>query len=173
MSDIVGINEAISPGSGIVVKTLCADFSDDEPNIKTEGGVGLGEDASVNTEIEVEAGLGGEASNDEEEVDEVNSWNRWVETNLDSLDIEEGYYSNHSSVDGDDCPTQADINRCDDEFRDLVKEYDNIFITEEAEVYHTILPVHNPGLEMVIGMEWPTVDTCRAFLRQWAIVKKH
>ncbi|KAF6148241.1 hypothetical protein GIB67_012016 [Kingdonia uniflora] len=95
------------------------------------------------------------------------------ETNLDSLDAEEGYYSNHLSVDGDDGPTQADIDRCDDEFKDLAKEYDNIFATQEAEVYYTTLPVHNPELKMVIGMEWPTVDVCRAFLRQWAIVNKH
>ncbi|KAF6159919.1 hypothetical protein GIB67_033003 [Kingdonia uniflora] len=125
------------------------DFSDDEPNIETEGGVGLGEDAPANAEIGVGVGLGGEASNDEEEVDEVNVWNRWAETNPDSLDAEEGYYSNHSSVDGDDDPTQADIDKCDDEFRDLAKECDNIFVTEEAEVHHTTLPVHNPGLEMI------------------------
>ncbi|KAF6136278.1 hypothetical protein GIB67_042763 [Kingdonia uniflora] len=144
------------------------DFSDDEPNIETEGEVGLREDALVNAETKARlgreapandetgagVGLGGEASYDEEEVD---AWNRWAETNPDSLDAEEGYYSNHSSVDGDDGPTQADIDKCDDEFRDLAKE--------EAEVRHTTLPVHNPMLEMVIGMEWPTVDAYRAFFK--------
>ncbi|KAF6141009.1 hypothetical protein GIB67_006638 [Kingdonia uniflora] len=75
------------------------------------------------------------------------------------------YYSNHSLVDGDDGSTQADIDIYDDEFRDLAKECDNIFVTEEAEVHHTTLPVHNPGLEMVIGMEWPTVDACRTFFK--------
>ncbi|KAF6135678.1 hypothetical protein GIB67_028249 [Kingdonia uniflora] len=128
------------------------DFSDDEPNIETEGRVRLGEDAPVNAETKAGVGLGREASNDEEEVDEVDAWNRWAETNPDSLDAEEG---------------------CDDEFKDLAKEYDNIFTTKDAEVHHTTLPVHNPGLEMVIGMEWPTVDAYRAFLRQWAIVNKH
>ncbi|KAF6147213.1 hypothetical protein GIB67_039343 [Kingdonia uniflora] len=78
-------------------------FSDDEPNIKYEGGVGLGGDAPLNVETE------------------------------DSQDAEEGYYSNYSSVDGDV------------EFRDLAKECDNIFTTEEAKVHHTTLPVHNPG----------------------------
>ncbi|KAF6151656.1 hypothetical protein GIB67_043063 [Kingdonia uniflora] len=209
MSDIIGINEAISPGSRIVVKILCTevvpppliqqpyvvmmkpdegppicptsqvqvevettqfdplqhastqfdplkhktiarentkrvqkprasevlkeelddlshmDFNDDEPNIETKGGVGLGEDAPVNAETEARVGLGGEApaSNNEEEVDEVDSWNRWVGTSPDYLDAKEGYYLNYSSVDGDDGPTQADINRCDDEFRDLAKEW--------------------------------------------------
>ncbi|KAF6150264.1 hypothetical protein GIB67_033963, partial [Kingdonia uniflora] len=97
-------------------------FSDDEPNIESEGIVGLGGDALVNAKTEGEVGLGGEASNNAEEVDEVDAWNRWMNTNPNCLDIEEGYYSNHSSVDGDDGLTQADINRCDDEFIDLAKE---------------------------------------------------
>ncbi|KAF6156453.1 hypothetical protein GIB67_001496, partial [Kingdonia uniflora] len=167
MSDVVGINEVISPGSGIVVKKLCAvpievvplpiikqpdvvmmeddegppicptsqvevettqfdplqhestqfdplqhetiarsrkkntkrvkklresevpeeelddlphmDFSNDEPNIKSEGGVRL----------EGMLQLEGEASNNGEEIDEVDVWIRWAETNPDSLDVEE------------------------------------------------------------------------------------
>ncbi|KAF6161430.1 hypothetical protein GIB67_009309 [Kingdonia uniflora] len=35
-------------------------FSDDEPNIESEGRIGLGEDAPVNTEIDSRVGLGGE-----------------------------------------------------------------------------------------------------------------
>ncbi|KAF6158858.1 hypothetical protein GIB67_012501, partial [Kingdonia uniflora] len=97
-------------------------FSNDEPNIESESGVGMGGDTPVNAETE----------------------NRWAETNPDSLDAEEGYYSNYSSVDGDDGLTQTDIERYDDEFRDLAKECDNIFTTKEAEVHHTTLPMHNP-----------------------------
>ncbi|KAF6171023.1 hypothetical protein GIB67_011672 [Kingdonia uniflora] len=125
-------------------------FSDDEPNIESEGGVELGGDAPVKTETDGGVGLGRKASYN---VVEVDAWNRWVKINLDSLDAKEEYYSNHSSVDSDNGPTQADIDKCDDEFRDLAKECDNIFATEEAEVHYIMLPVHNPGLEMVIDMD--------------------
>ncbi|KAF6170665.1 hypothetical protein GIB67_015617 [Kingdonia uniflora] len=143
MPDVVRINETISPSSGIVVKILCASEI-----------VDVCDDASLYKMWHCNDG--------------DNMWDAhfYAETNPDSLDAEEGYYSNHSSVDSDDGPTQVDIDRCDDVFRDLAKEYcDNIFVIEEAEVHHTILPVYNPGLEMVIGMEWPTVDACRAILR--------
>ncbi|KAF6141227.1 hypothetical protein GIB67_024311 [Kingdonia uniflora] len=133
-------------------------FSDDEPNIEYEGRVmrvelDWGEMLQLMLKLRLELDWWGATSNNVEEVDEVDAWNRWAKTNPDSLDVEEGYYSNHSSVDGDDGPTQADIDRCDDEFRDLAKECDNIFAAEETKVHYTILPVHNPGLEMVIGME--------------------
>ncbi|KAF6164749.1 hypothetical protein GIB67_041001 [Kingdonia uniflora] len=113
MSDVVEINEAISPGSGIEVKILHAEntkrvkkpkaselreeelddlphmyFSDDEHNIEFEGGVGLGGDAPINAETEAGVGLRGEASNNIKEVDEVDTWNRWAKTNPDSLDGE-------------------------------------------------------------------------------------
>ncbi|KAF6166847.1 hypothetical protein GIB67_026626, partial [Kingdonia uniflora] len=49
-----------------------------------------------------------------------------------SLVAKKGYYSTHTSQDGDDGPTQTNIDRCDDDIRDIAKECDNIF--ESAKV---------------------------------------
>ncbi|KAF6155768.1 hypothetical protein GIB67_007415 [Kingdonia uniflora] len=70
-------------------------------------------------------------------------------------DMEEGYYSTHTSQDSDDGPTQENIDRCDLEFRDLAKEYDNIF-AEEDDTVHSIPPQPTYG-ELSVGMEWATV----------------
>ncbi|KAF6142539.1 hypothetical protein GIB67_039503 [Kingdonia uniflora] len=62
------------------------------------------------------------------------------------------------------------INRCDLVFRDLAKEYDNIFLEEEDEV-HSVPPQPTYG-ELRVGMEWATVYECRAYIRQWSIMNK-
>ncbi|KAF6175736.1 hypothetical protein GIB67_002913 [Kingdonia uniflora] len=53
--------------------------------------------------------------------------------------------------------TQADIDKCDLEFKDLAKEYDNIFAKEEDTV-HSVLPQPTYG-KLRAGMEWATVRT--------------
>ncbi|KAF6170099.1 hypothetical protein GIB67_025788, partial [Kingdonia uniflora] len=63
----------------------------------------------------------------------------WSELDPDNLNAEEGYYSTHTSQDGDDGPTQENIDKSDLEFRDLAKEYDNIF-TEEEDAVHSVPP---------------------------------
>ncbi|KAF6135670.1 hypothetical protein GIB67_028241 [Kingdonia uniflora] len=59
----------------------------------------------------------------------------WSELDPNNLNAEEGYNSTHTSQDGDDGPTQENIDRCDLEFIDLAKEYDNIFAEEEDAVH--------------------------------------
>ncbi|KAF6170485.1 hypothetical protein GIB67_031893 [Kingdonia uniflora] len=94
----------------------------------------------------------------------------WSELDLDNLNAEEGYYSTHTSQDGDDGPTQENIDRCDLEFRDLAKEYDNIF-AEEEDAVHSVPPQPTYG-ELRVGMEWETVYECKAYIRQWSIMNK-
>ncbi|KAF6151328.1 hypothetical protein GIB67_040601 [Kingdonia uniflora] len=79
----------------------------------------------------------------------------WSELDPDNLNAEEGYYSTHTFQDGDDGPTQENIDRCDLEFRDLAKEYDNIF-AEEEDAIHSVPPQPTYG-ELRVGMEWATV----------------
>ncbi|KAF6170578.1 hypothetical protein GIB67_000513 [Kingdonia uniflora] len=94
----------------------------------------------------------------------------WSELDPDNLNAEEGYYSTHTSQDGDDGPTQENIDKCDIEFRYLAKEYDNIFVEEEDAV-HSVPPQPTYG-ELKVGMEWATVYECRAYIRQWSIMNK-
>ncbi|KAF6168867.1 hypothetical protein GIB67_038364, partial [Kingdonia uniflora] len=85
--------------------------------------------------------------------------NNWAELDPDNLNAEEGYYSTHTSQDGDDGSTQENIDRCDLEFRDLAKEYDNIF-AEEEDAVHSV--PHKPTYgELRVGMKWATVYECR------------
>ncbi|KAF6142062.1 hypothetical protein GIB67_001259 [Kingdonia uniflora] len=72
----------------------------------------------------------------------------WAKLDPDNLNPKEGYYSTHTSQDGDDGPTQENIDKYDLEFRDLAKEYDNIFIEEEDTV-HSIPPQPTYGLVLV------------------------
>ncbi|KAF6134413.1 hypothetical protein GIB67_038152 [Kingdonia uniflora] len=94
----------------------------------------------------------------------------WSELDPDNLNIEEGYYSTHTSQDGDDGLTQENIDICDLEFRDLAKEYDNIF-SEEEDTVHSVPPQPTYG-ELRVGMEWVTVYECRTYIRQWSIMNK-
>ncbi|KAF6161662.1 hypothetical protein GIB67_012447 [Kingdonia uniflora] len=52
---------------------------------------------------------------------------------------------------------EEDIDKCDLEFKDLAKEYDNIFAKEEDTV-HSVLPQPTYG-KLRAGMEWATVRT--------------
>ncbi|KAF6135329.1 hypothetical protein GIB67_027203 [Kingdonia uniflora] len=79
----------------------------------------------------------------------------WAELDPDNLNAKEGYYSTHTSQDGDDGPTQESIDKCDLEFRDLAKEYDNIF-AEEEDAVHSVPPQPTYG-KLRVRMEWATV----------------
>ncbi|KAF6164784.1 hypothetical protein GIB67_011174, partial [Kingdonia uniflora] len=81
----------------------------------------------------------------------------WAELDPDNLNTEEGYYSTHTSQDGDDGPTQVNIDKCDLVFKDLAKEYDNIF-AEEEDAVHSVPPQPTYG-ELRVGMEWATMMT--------------
>ncbi|KAF6152969.1 hypothetical protein GIB67_021574 [Kingdonia uniflora] len=81
----------------------------------------------------------------------------WAELDPENLNAEEGYYSTHTSQDGDDGPTQENIDKCDLEFRDIAKEYDNIF-AEEEDAVHSVPPQPTYG-ELRVEMEWATVRT--------------
>ncbi|KAF6149128.1 hypothetical protein GIB67_038361, partial [Kingdonia uniflora] len=96
--------------------------------------------------------------------------NNWSELDPGNLNAKEGYYSTHTSQDGDDGPTQENIDIYDFEFRDLAKEYDNIF-AEEEDAVHSVPPQPTYG-ELRVGMEWATVYECRAYIRQWSIMNK-
>ncbi|KAF6161540.1 hypothetical protein GIB67_009419, partial [Kingdonia uniflora] len=105
-------------------------------------------------------------SNDEVIVENTDVGGNTVgEGDLDNLNTEEGYYSTHTSQDGDDGLTQENIGRCDLEFRDLAKEYDNIF-AEEEDAVHSVPPQPTYG-KLRVGMEWATVYESRAYIRQW------
>ncbi|KAF6175792.1 hypothetical protein GIB67_036257 [Kingdonia uniflora] len=94
----------------------------------------------------------------------------WAELDPDNLNAEEGYSSTHTSQDGDDGPTQENIDRCDLEFRDLAKEYNNIF-AEEEDAVHSVPPQPSNG-ELSVGMESITMYECRAYIKQWLIMNK-
>ncbi|KAF6169680.1 hypothetical protein GIB67_004072, partial [Kingdonia uniflora] len=123
-----------------------------------------GRSSAINAETEPQT------ENVVEDVDEVEDWTRWAELNQDCLDAEEGYYNTHSSQQGDDGPTQEDLDRVDDDLINLVNTTKNIFVVEEG--------VHlkkNPDVnydELKIGMMWPTVFETRKFIRHYGIVNK-
>ncbi|KAF6163859.1 hypothetical protein GIB67_024714 [Kingdonia uniflora] len=93
----------------------------------------------------------------------------WSELDPDNLNTKEGYYSIHTQ-DGDDGLTQENIDRCDLKFRDLAKEYNNIF-AEEEDAVHSVPPQPTYG-ELRVGMEWATVYEYMAYIRQWSIMNK-
>ncbi|KAF6137873.1 hypothetical protein GIB67_014002 [Kingdonia uniflora] len=51
-----------------------------------------------------------------------------------NLQVEEGYYSTHTSQDGNDGPTQEDIDRVDEELIYFARDTENIFSVEESKV---------------------------------------
>ncbi|KAF6151405.1 hypothetical protein GIB67_020629 [Kingdonia uniflora] len=51
------------------------------------------------------------------------------------------------------------IDKCDDDIRDIAKEYDNIFESEEAKAISS--NPHILNTDLYIGIEWPTLDACR------------
>ncbi|KAF6170670.1 hypothetical protein GIB67_015622 [Kingdonia uniflora] len=123
-------------------------FSDDEVIIENT-------DVGGNTVGEVVEDMGGNTVDGEHRGgigDMGVNTDNWSELDPDNLNAEEGYYSTHTSQDGDDGPTQENIDRCDLEFRNLAKEYDNIF-AEEEDTVHSVPPQPTYG-ELRVGMEW-------------------
>ncbi|KAF6175940.1 hypothetical protein GIB67_003428 [Kingdonia uniflora] len=58
-----------------------------------------------------------------------------TEIDPDNLVTEEGYYYSHTSLDGNEEPTQEDIDKCDKELRNFAKETENNFgVVENATV---------------------------------------
>ncbi|KAF6135185.1 hypothetical protein GIB67_035256 [Kingdonia uniflora] len=67
--------------------------------------------------------------------DEDQEGQRWIKNallHIDNLDPESGYYSMHTSQDGDDVPTLQQI---EDEFDGIADKFDNIYEAEENEPF--------------------------------------
>ncbi|KAF6147369.1 hypothetical protein GIB67_003267 [Kingdonia uniflora] len=138
MSDVVRINEAISPGYGIVVKTMCA------------------------CEIV-------------DVCDDTSLYKMWHCSDVDSMwDVHFYVYALPIEVVPPPLIQQPDVVMieldeglpiCHTSQVEVEVESTQFDLLHETEVHHTILPVYNPGLEMVIGIEWPTVNAYNAFLR--------
>ncbi|KAF6150624.1 hypothetical protein GIB67_022236, partial [Kingdonia uniflora] len=110
-----------------------------------------------------------EENNNENIVLMVEEWIQFAQLNVDSLDAESGYYHTHNSQDGDYIPSAEDFRRCG-EFEELIRESKNIFQVEEEEAYKK---QPQSGYEkLVLGMEWPTIDEARKYLRKLVIINK-
>ncbi|KAF6142933.1 hypothetical protein GIB67_003889 [Kingdonia uniflora] len=71
-----------------------------------------GDDANVGGDNDDEGGHDVDMGWDNEDIErQVNEWIHFSQLNIDSLDAEEGYYSNHSSQDGDVIPNEEDLRR--------------------------------------------------------------
>ncbi|KAF6141217.1 hypothetical protein GIB67_024301 [Kingdonia uniflora] len=93
-----------------------------------------------------------------------------VQENIDvnNVDAEEHYYSTHSSYDGDGVPTIDDIAKYQ-EFKDFMGENNNIYDKEENMAILDSRQVDNCVDPIVIGMEWPTINEARSYIRIWSI----
>ncbi|KAF6158395.1 hypothetical protein GIB67_018292 [Kingdonia uniflora] len=70
--------------------------------------------------------------------DEVEQWTRWAKLHPDSLDVEEGYYSTHTSLEDDGTPTQEDIDRLDEELRNFAEIHKTSFLKKRIQHLSTI-----------------------------------
>ncbi|KAF6141006.1 hypothetical protein GIB67_006635 [Kingdonia uniflora] len=127
--------------------------SEDDVTILDED---VDENAGVNDGVGVDVGGGG--GNNQTGV------NNWAEIDPDNLNAEEGYYSTNTSLDGDEGPTQEDINKVDVEFVNFAQETENIFTNEENDV--NIGNPHQLVEDLVPEMEWPTIHIARAYIRR-------
>ncbi|KAF6142140.1 hypothetical protein GIB67_037058, partial [Kingdonia uniflora] len=105
-----------------------------------------------------------------EDVDEIEDWTRWTEFNPDCLDADEGYYSTHSSQQGDDRSTQEDLDRVDDALKNLTSAAKDIFSIEDGVQFKKKPDVNYD--ELKIGMMWPTMFETRKFIRHYGIANK-
>ncbi|KAF6157201.1 hypothetical protein GIB67_041662 [Kingdonia uniflora] len=122
----------------------------------------VGENAGVNDGVGVDVGGGGENNQ--------TGMNNWAKIDPDNLNAEEGYYSSHTLLDGDEGPTQEDIDKVDVELINFAQETENIFANKENNV--NIGNPHQLVEDLVPEMEWPTVHAARAYIKRWSIVNK-
>ncbi|KAF6160700.1 hypothetical protein GIB67_019640 [Kingdonia uniflora] len=133
--------------------------SEDDVTILDED---VGEIAGVNDEVGVD--VGGRGGYNQAGV------NNWAEIDPDNLKAEEGYYSTHTSLDGDEGPTQGDIDKVDVELTNLAQDTENIFANEDNDV--NIGNPHQLVEDLVPEMEWPTVHDARVYIRRWSILNR-
>ncbi|KAF6166271.1 hypothetical protein GIB67_031055 [Kingdonia uniflora] len=106
---------------------------------------------------------------DSEDIDtQVNEWIHFAQLNINSLDVEEGYYNAHSSQDGDGIPNEEDIRRCE-VFGYFLNGANNIF-EEENNVFKSQPQTDYESLH--VGMELSTIYEAREYLRKFAILNK-
>ncbi|KAF6148219.1 hypothetical protein GIB67_011994 [Kingdonia uniflora] len=96
--------------------------------------------------------------------------NNWAEIDHDNLNADEGYYSTHISLDGDEGSTQEDIYKVDVELSNLAQDTKNIFANEENDV--NIENPHQLIEDLVPEMEWPTLHAAMSYIRRWSILNK-
>ncbi|KAF6161345.1 hypothetical protein GIB67_009232 [Kingdonia uniflora] len=106
-------------------------------------------------------------TNDVQEIDDD------VQSNIDvnNVDVEEHYYNTHSSQNEDGVPTAEDITKYQ-EFKDFVGENSNIFEKDENMAVLDSRQVGNCIDPIVIGMELPTINEARSYIRTWFIQSK-
>ncbi|KAF6152246.1 hypothetical protein GIB67_005900 [Kingdonia uniflora] len=128
-------------------KELLYDFDEEYMN---EVGVNLFDD------MEDEVGDGSEDGGDDG-VGDI-QFEKNVQLDVDNLIPEEGYYSTHSSQDGDDLPTTKELAK-GEEFDGVDGYTDNIFDEEENELFQNLPDVQYK--ELLVGMQWPTIYDAR------------
>ncbi|KAF6158203.1 hypothetical protein GIB67_014997 [Kingdonia uniflora] len=74
-----------------------------------------------------------------------------------------------NNMDGDDIPSVEDFRRCG-EFEELIRESENIFQVEKEEAYKK--QPQSGYDKLVLGIEGPTIDEARKYLRKFAIINK-
>ncbi|KAF6146962.1 hypothetical protein GIB67_036681 [Kingdonia uniflora] len=121
-----------------------------------------GDDANIGGDNDDEGGHDVDMGWDSEDIE--TQANQWIY----SLDAEEGYYSTHSSQDGDGIPNEEDLRRCE-VFGDFLNGANTIFEKEE-DVFKPQPQTNYESLH--VGMEWPTVSEAREYLRKFVILNK-
>ncbi|KAF6146365.1 hypothetical protein GIB67_020459 [Kingdonia uniflora] len=139
-------------------KELLYDFDEEYMN---EIGVNLFDD------MEDEVGDGSEDGGDDG-VGDI-QFEKNAQLDVDNLIPEEGYYSTHSSQDGDDLPATEELAK-GEEFDGVDGYTDNIFEWEENELFQDLPDVQYK--ELLVGMQWPTIYDAREYFRKFAIIRK-
>ncbi|KAF6151519.1 hypothetical protein GIB67_016331 [Kingdonia uniflora] len=139
-------------------KELLYDFDEE---YKNEVGVNLFDD------MEDEVGDGSEAGYDDG-VGDI-QFEKNAQLDVDNLIPEEGYYSTHSSQDGDDLPTTEELAK-GEEFDEVDGYTNNIFEEEENELFQDLPDVQYK--ELLVGMQWPTIYDAREYLRKFVVIRK-
>ncbi|KAF6169364.1 hypothetical protein GIB67_016534 [Kingdonia uniflora] len=98
---------------------------------------------------------------------EVQRWIKNTLQHIDNFDPESGYYSTHTSQDGDDVPTLQQVK---DEFDGIADRFDNIYEANENEPFEPYIESNIKGL--TVGMQWPNVYEARGFMRNFGIRKR-
>ncbi|KAF6143252.1 hypothetical protein GIB67_039035 [Kingdonia uniflora] len=128
-----------------------------------------GDDANMGGDNDDEGGHDVDMGWDIDDIEtQVNEWIHFAQLNVDSLDAEEGYYSTHSSQDGDGIPNEEDL-RKSEVFGDFLNGANNIF-EEEEDVFK--LQPQTDCESLYVGMEWPTISEAREYLRKFVILNK-